>query len=339
MTKSKEVKLKKYGTYWERNTASGGYLLRHDVGQVMIKIIRFVLLFGLCFLILEPIFNKISVSFMEKQDLYNPIVVSIPIHFTGKNYQVAASIMSYKEALKNSIVISLTIAILQTVMCTIVGYGFSRFKFPLKNLWFACVMALIIVPPQAFSSSLVLHFNNYDILGIIKLIKGAPINLRGSVLPYYLMSATCMGLKNGLYIYLVRQFFRNIPVDLEEAAYIDGCGMFKTFIRIMVPQSKPIVTSCFLFSLVWQWTDGFYSKLFLGGKKLVSTSLATIADSLGVYVARELGMVNAQTNVSTQYTNCIMSTGTLLIVFPIVLVYLVAQKAFVESISSTGIKM
>ena len=339
MTKSNKIKLEKYGTYWERNAASGGYLLRHDVGEVFIKFVRFVLLFGLCFLILQPILNKISVSFMEQQDLYNPIVVSIPLHFTGENYKLAAEIMSYKEALKNSIIISLTIAIIQTAMCTIVGYGFSRFKFPLKNFWFACVMALIIVPPQAFSSSLVLHFSNYDFLGLVKLIHGSPINLRGSVLPYYLMSATCMGLKNGLYIYLVRQFFRNIPVDLEEAAYIDGCGMFKTFVRIMLPQSKPIVTSCFLFSLVWQWTDGFYSKLFLGGKPLVSTSLASIADALGVYIARMNGAANAQTSVSTQYSNCILSTGTLLIVLPIVMIYLVAQKAFVESIASTGIKM
>ena len=339
MTKSKTVEIKKYGTYWERNRQSGGYLLRHDVGEVFIKFVRFVLLFGMCFLILQPILNKISVSFMEQQDLYNPIVVSIPLHFTGENYKLAAEIMSYKEALKNSIIISLTIAIIQTAMCTIVGYGFSRFKFPLKNFWFGCVLALIIVPPQAFSSSLVLHFSNYDILGIFKALKGGPINLRGSVVPYYLMSLTCMGLKNGLYIYLVRQFFRNIPVDLEEAAYIDGCGMFKTFTTIMVPQSKPIVTSCFLFSLVWQWTDGFYSKLFIGGKKLVSTSLASIADALGVYIARQNGAANAQTGVSTQYTNCILSTGTLLIVLPIVIVYLIAQKAFVESISSTGIKM
>ncbi len=339
MTKSKTVEIKKYGTYWERNRQSGGYLLRHDVGEVFIKFVRFVLLFGMCFLILQPILNKISVSFMEQQDLYNPIVVSIPLHFTGENYKLAAEIMSYKEALKNSIIISLTIAIIQTAMCTIVGYGFSRFKFPLKNFWFGCVLALIIVPPQAFSSSLVLHFSNYDILGIFKALKGGPINLRGSVVPYYLMSLTCMGLKNGLYIYLVRQFFRNIPVDLEEAAYIDGCGMFKTFTKIMVPQSKPIVTSCFLFSLVWQWTDGFYSKLFIGGKKLVSTSLASIADALGVYIARQNGAANAQTGVSTQYTNCILSTGTLLIVLPIVVVYLIAQKAFVESISSTGIKM
>lgn len=334
-----KVKVQKYASYWERNRKSNGYLFKKDVTKVLSSICRFVLLFGLCFLILQPILNKISVSFMDESDLYNPIVISIPLHFTGKNYQVAASIMQYKVALKNSIIISLTIAIVQTAMCTIVGYGFARFKFPLKKMWFAFVMAMIIVPPQAFSSSLYLHFRYWDFLGIVKLLTGSPINMRGSVLPYYLMSFTCMGLKNGLYIYLVRQFFRNIPVDLEEAAYVDGCGMMRTFIRIMLPEAKPIITSCFLFSLVWQWTDGFYSKLFLGQKPLVSTSLASVVDSLGVYVARETGVGNGQVSVSTQYSNCILATGTLLIVFPILIVYLFAQRAFVESISSTGIKM
>ena len=334
-----KTKTKKYSSYWDRNAKSGGYLFKRDVMRVLLSICRFVLLFGLCFLILQPILNKISVSFMAEEDLYNPIVVNIPIHFTGENYRTAATIMKYGEGLVNSTVISLTIALLQTAMCTIVGYGFARFNFPLKKLWFGCVLALIIIPPQAFSSSLYLHFSYWDFLGIVKLIKGSGINMRGSVLPYYLMSATCMGLKNGLYIYLVRQFFRNIPIDLEEAAYVDGCGMFKTFTRIMLPQSKPIITSCFLFALVWQWTDGYYSKLFLGGKVLVSTSLATVVDSLGVYIARQQGSVNEQVSVSTQLSNCILSTGTLLIVVPILMVYLFAQRAFVESIASTGIKM
>ena len=337
---NKKVKIKKYGTYWERNQKSGGYLLRKDIGGVLVKFARFILLFGLCFLILIPLFNKISVSFMKQEDLYNPIVVSIPLHFTGENYQLASRIMKYGEGVKNSIVISVTIALIQTAICTLVGYGFARFKFPLKKMWFAFVLGMIIVPPQAFSSSLFLHFNNWDFLGIVKIIKGQGINLRGSAIPYYMMSFTCCGLKNGLYIYLVRQFFRNIPVDLEEAAYVDGCGMLKTFGRIMLPEAKPIITSCFLFALVWQWTDGFYSKLFLGNHILVSTELSRLVDSLGVYVAREMGLgANAQTGVSVQYSNAILATGTLMIVFPILVVYLFAQRAFVESISSTGIKM
>lgn len=333
MTKAKNIE--KLG-FWERNKRSGGYLLRKKIIEIAVSICRFILLFGMCFLILQPILNKISVSFMTEQDLYNPIVTNIPEHFTTANYKMASDVMSYPKALVNSIVISFTIALLQIAVCTLVGYGFARFKFPLKNMWFACVILVILIPPQTIVSSLYLHFRFFDIFGIIKLITGETINLRGSKLPYYLMSATAMGLKNGLYIYMIRQFFRNIPGDMEEAAYVDGCGMLRTFARIMLPQSKPILSSCFLFAFVWQWTDGFYSKMFLGTTPLVSTSLARIVDSLGAYIQRISGI---KTTISVAYSNCILSTGTLMIILPLIVIYLFAQRAFVESISATGIKM
>lgn len=301
-----------------------------------VSICRFILLFGMCFLILQPILNKISVSFMTEEDLYNPIVVSIPEHFTTENYLLAAELMNYSKAIVNSFVISLTIAVLQIAVCTLVGYGFARFNFPLKKFWFACVIMVILIPPQTISSSLFLHFRFFDVFGIFKLIKGETINLRGSVLPYYLMSGGCMGLKNGLYIFLIRQFFRNIPVDMEEAAYVDGCGTLKTFVRIMLPEAKPILTSCFLFAFVWQWTDGFYSKMFLGTTSLVSTGLARLVDSLGAYIQRLTGTL---TTVSIAYSNCILATGTLMIIVPLIILYLFAQRAFVESISNSGIKM
>ena len=262
--------------------------------------------------------------------------MSIPEHFTTENYLLASKLMNYSKSLVNSFVVSLTIALLQISMCTLVGYGFARFEFPLKKFWFACVMLVILIPPQTISGSLHLHFRFFDILGIFKAITGDTINLRGSKLPYYLMSAGCMGLKNGLYIYMIRQFFRNIPKELEEAAYVDGCGTLKTFIRIMLPDAKPILTSCFLFSFVWQWTDGFYSKMFLGSTELVSTSLSRIVDSLAAWIQRETG---ATVTISVAYSNCILATGTLMIIVPLIILYLFAQKGFVESLSSSGIKM
>ena len=117
---------------------------------------------------------------------------------------------------------------------------------------------------------------------------------------------------------------------------MDGCGTLKTFVRIMLPEAKPILTSCFLFSFVWQWTDGFYSKMFLGTTTLVSTSLARLVDSLGAYIQRITGTL---TTVSVAYSNCILATGTLMIIAPLIILYLFAQRAFVESISSSGIKM
>lgn len=305
--------------------------------QVFISIVRFILLFGLCFLIIQPILNKISVSFMTEGDLYDPVVINIPAHFTTENYQLAAKLMDYKVALRHSFIVAFTIAALQVTVCTLVGYGFARYEFPLKKFWFMCVLLMIIIPPQVMSTSLYLHFKFFDVFGIFKLITGDAINLRGSVLPYYMMSAGCMGLKNGLYIYLIRQFFRNIPKELEEAAYVDGCGTFKTFVIIMLPDAKPILTSCFLFSFVWQWTDGFYSRMFLGNLKLVSTALSVIVDELSSYIMRLLGLQTG--TVSVAYSNCILSTGTLMIILPLIILYLFAQRGFVESLSQTGIKM
>jgi multiple sugar transport system permease protein len=333
MTKTKKVK---ENGFWERNRKSEGYLLKRTIMNISVSVVRFILLFGLCFLILQPIFNKISISFMEEADLFNPIVISIPEHFTTENYKMAATLMNYEKSIVNSAIISVTIAVLQIAMCTLVGYGFARFEFPLKKFWFACVMLIILVPPQTISTSLHLHFRFFDVLGISQMLTGSSINLRGSVLPYYMMSAGCMGLKNGLYIFMIRQFFRTIPKDLEEAAYVDGCGTLKTFFRIMLPEAKPILTSCFLFAFVWQWTDGFYSNLFLGTTQLVSTSLSRIVDSLGALIMREMGIT---TTISVAYSNCILATGTLMIILPLIIMYLFAQRAFVESISSSGIKM
>ncbi len=331
-----KVKVKQNSDFWERNRKSDGYLLKKTILKYGVSIARFILLFGMCFLILQPIFNKISVSFMTIADLNNPTIISIPENPTTENYLMAAKLMSYSKSVVNSFVIALSIAILQITVTTLVGYGFARFEFPLKKFWFACVMLIILIPPQTISTSLFLHFRFFDIFGLIKLITGDTINLRGSAIPYYMMSLGCMGLKNGLYIYMIRQFFRNIPKELEEAAYVDGCGTLMTFIRIMLPDAKPILTSCFLFAFVWQWTDGYYSKLFLGNVKLVSTELSRLVDSLGAFLMREMGTT---VTIPASYGNAIMATGILMIILPLIILYLFAQRGFVESLSSSGIKM
>lgn len=335
MTK-KKVAVANQVSFWERNRKSGGYLLQKRIMDIAVIIARAILLFGMCFLILQPLLVKISVSFMEEQDLYNAMVINVPEHFTFLNYQRAHMFMDFNVSFKNTLLTSLSIAILQITVATLVGYGFARFEFPLKKFWFLCVILVIIIPPQTISTSLHLHFRYFDILGLFKLIKGDTINLRGSALPYYLMSAGCMGLKMGLYIFMIRQFFRNIPKELEEAAYVDGCGTLKTFVAIMLPDAKPILTSCFLFSFVWQWTDGFYSKMFMGNMKLLATELAVIADRMDAWTVKVLKIPGG---ASVGYTNCMVSTGTLMVIVPLLILYLFAQKGFVESLSSSGIKM
>jgi multiple sugar transport system permease protein len=227
-------------------------------------------------------------------------------------------------------------SILQVAACTIVGYGFARFKFPLKNFWFGCVLLVIVIPPQTIMSSLYLNFRFFDVFGIIKLITGSTLNLQNSIVPYMLLCITCMGLKSGLYIFLIRQYFRGIPKELEEAAYVDGCGNFSTFLRIMLPDARPILTSCFLFAFVWQWTDSFYSRMFLGKTALLANKLTAISSLLGDYLTSISGTASKP---SVAYGQMMISTGMIMAIIPLLLIYIVAQKGFVESLSQTGLKM
>jgi multiple sugar transport system permease protein len=152
-----------------------------------------------------------------------------------------------------------------------------------------------------------------------------------SVGGYLMLSATGMGLKSGLYVFILRQYFRGVPADLEEAAFVDGCGKIRTFVQIMLPDAMPMVTSCFLFSFVWQWTDSFYPTLFLTRYSVLSMRLSGLADSWSRFYE---GM-----NVTTGYIQMLVATGMLMCLAPLVLLYLFAQKFFVQSLSQTGIKM
>ncbi len=332
MSRVKSVERQKF---WERNQKSGGYLLKKTINATLYKVARAILLFGLCFLILQPLFNKISISFMAEKDLYDSTVISIPRNFTFSNYRLANELLEFWVCLKNTVLVAMLVSVIQVAACTLAGYGFARYKFPLRDFWFACVMLSILVPPQTISSSLFLHFRFFDVLGIFKAITGDTINLQNSMAPYIMMCMGCMGLKSGLYIFMLRQFFRNIPKELEEAAYVDGCGKLRTFLRIMLPDAKPILTSCFLFSFVWQWTDSYYAKLFLGKIRLLPKALTGLVGRLGDYYQA----VTTGALPSAAYEQALIATGLLMTIIPLLLIYVVAQKGFVESLSQSGIKM
>ena len=321
--------IKKNNSFWERNEASDGILLKETIKKHALSIFRGILLFGMCFMIIQPILNKISVSFMSERDLYDTTIILIPKHFTLANWKMCNVLLEYKTALLNTIWVSLLVSVIEVCMCSLVGYGFSRFKFPLKKFWFFCVILIIVIPPQTISTSLFLNFRYFKFFG-------KTFNLRGNMLPYLMMCFTCQGLKNGLYIFMIRQYFMGFPFELEEAAYVDGCGPFRTFVQIMVPGAKPIITSCFLFSFVWQWTDGFYSNLFLGKIRLLAGNLSNIVEKLGGYLARLNG---GSSIVSIAYSNAILSTATLMSIFPVIILYIFCQRMFVESLASTGVKM
>ena len=335
MSKDNTIFIGKNSNFWERNRRSGGYLLKRRAKQIAISVIRALLMFGLCFMIIQPMITRFSMSFMEERDLYDSTIVLLPRHVTLQNYVDVANLTSFPTSMLNTLWLSILMSFCQVVSTTLVAYGFARFEFPLKKFWFACVVALIIIPPQTIQSALYMTFSKFDILGIFKATTGDTLSIRTSIWPYIMMCLTCMGLKDGLYIYMLRQYFKGVPESLEEAAYVDGCGTMHTFMKIMLPDAVPIIASCFLFSFVWQWTDLFYSRNFLSGYTLFAVQMSTMTTRMGRYYSTSLTDAITVTNGRSLQ---LISIAVLFCCIPLIILYCFTQRTFVESLAMTGSK-
>ena len=153
------------------------------------------------------------------------------------------------------------------------------------------------------------------------------LNLTNTYWPMLLLSLTGLGFKNGLYIFLLRQFYRSIPDELEESAYLDGSGTFHTFLTVILPLSIPMMITVFLFSFSWQWTDEFYTGLFFTSSKTkLITDIVSIPESLKIeYAGTQL------------YYTAIRNACGLTIIMPLVVLYAFLQNFIVEGIEHSGL--
>jgi multiple sugar transport system permease protein len=288
------------------------------------RIIRTVLIIGFCFIILFPLFLRLSIVFRSKVDIYDPTVLWIPRHFTLDNLKIAIETTHYFGALLNTFLISSSTTIIQLASCALAAYAFARLMFIGSGLLFGLVIFTIIVPPQTIMIPLYLTYRYFDLLGLVPLVTGkTSFNLIDTYWPFIISASSAMGLKNGLYIYIFRQFFRGIPKEIEEAALVDGAGVFRTFFRIMIPNAVPAIITVLLFSFVGQWNDSYYVSLFLKKVKVLSTSLMDMGMGL-----KEPDPV---------YTSMLLNTGVLLTIAPLIILYLFVQRYFVESVERTGV--
>ena len=292
-------------------------------------VFRYVTIIGLGYLILHPLLLMLSSAFMHASDLSDSTVVWIPKTFTLDNFKAALYFMHYKEAFFNSLFLAVSTTLLHVCTCTFVGYGFARFRFRGRNVLFALVLLTLIVPPQALMIPTFLHFRFFDFFGVIEMLTGKPgLNLLDTFWPFLLLSATGMGYKNGLYILIMRQFFRGLPGELEEAALVDGAGVFRTFYRIMLPNAVPAIVTILLFSFVWQWNDYFFVNLFLENMKVLPLTLDSMATNISTTIGYPLDPFRQ---------SMINNTGSLLVILPLVILYLFAQRYFIEGIERSGL--
>lgn len=288
------------------------------------NLIRWVLILGICYIIIYPLLTKISSSFMSQRDLFDKTVQWIPRFFTFDNYTMVFEQLKYPEAFLNSFILALLVSLLQLFSCTLIGYGFARFDFKGKRLLFGLVIFTLIVPPQMIMIPMYLNFRYFTLFGLIP----EGINLLGTFWPFILTSITGTGLKNGLFIFIMRQFFKGMPRGLEEAAYVDGAGPLRTFFKIMLPGAIPALVIVFLFSFVWQWNDFFLTNIYLGNETVLPMMLHGLKYNVEAVLDQP---------ISTQYASLLNNTGSLMFMAPLLLLYAFMQKYFVESIERTGL--
>ncbi len=315
------------------------YLSGSFVVSVVWWLFRFILLVGLAYVVLMPFFSKVMGSFMSPEDFIDVTVKYIPKYPTLDTYKAILAESNYFSAFVNTLSLSLMCAVVQTFVCAVIGYGFAKFKFRGSGLLFLLVVLTMIIPHQTLQLSMFMKFRFFDILGIFSLLGGGvteaieilpftSITLTNSYWPLAVLSLTGLAYRNGLYIFMMRQFYRGVPDELEESAYLDGCGVFKTFFTIILPLSIPMMVTIFLFAFCWQWTDDFYTTVFFTNlnKTPLMPGVVMTPKSLDVDFAG-----------GDLYESAIRNTCGLLIIAPLVVIYLFGQKFLVQGIERSGI--
>lgn len=284
------------------------------------SVFRFVLIFGLCFIILYPFLVKTLAAFMSPEDLLDATVKFVPKHWSSYYWEFAWRRLDILKSGGLSLCIALVSAVIQVIVSTMVGYGLARFNFKGKKIAFAMVIIILLVPSQVYSIPQYLNFRYFG-------VGTATVNLIDSITPVYLLSLGCMSVKQCLYIYLMREFFKDLPRDLENAAYIDGASIGRTFLSIVLPNAKGIMITVFLFAFCWQWTDTDFSSLYFSSKTTLAMRVI-----VGSYM-----VVKGQVSSTDPFGTAIArAAATIIIILPVLLLSAFCQKFLVRSISRSG---
>ena len=320
------------------------------VKKVVWYLFRLILLIGIAYIVLYPFITKIAGSFMSPEDFVDATVRLIPRNFTFDTYIAIFNELNYVEAFINTFMLSASTALIQTFVCCMVGYGLAKFKFKGRKIVFLAVIFSLIVPHRTLQFAMFRLFSQFDLFGIFSFlsgnahtgigwidgilqsihilpIEGGSFNLLNTFWPLIILSISGLAFKNGLYIFLLRQFVRGVPDELEGSAYMGGSGVFRTFIQIILPLSIPMMITVFLFAFCWQWTDDFYTNLFYTTARMkLMPKIVAIPTSLDTkYAGQNL------------YEAAIKNTCGIMIIAPLVVLYAFCQRFLVQGIERSGL--
>lgn len=300
-------------------------------GQSIWTLMRWTFMICMVFLIMYPLLYMLSMSIRSPQDFYDITVIWLPKSPTLQHFKTAIFNINLLDALKNTVFIATGSTILQIFITCMVGYGFARFRFKGNSILFTFVVLSIVVPSQMLSMPNYILFKNLDFFGLFRLITGrqSSLNLLDTIWSYYLPAVLGQGMRSGIFILVFRQFFSGLPMELEEAALIDGCGYKKTFFQIMLPNAVTPIVVYSLFSLVWYWGDYFTAFINLSKMKTMAMMLVDLRQTLEYILPREKYFIF--------YTIPIQQAAGLVSILPLIAIFIIGQRYFVQGIDKTGI--
>ena len=302
--------------------------------QVITPILMIVFMAAFTYILLYPVLYMLSNALRTTVDYIDPTVQWVPKNFTLQNFKDAFKAMDYGKALWNTATLEIVSALLSVFFCAIYAYGMSRFNFRYKNLLTLMLIIIIMIPDVMLVIPRVENFKHLDFLGILGLFSRLTgVELRPSIigtpLTFYLPSIFGVGLKGGMFIFIYMQFFKGLPAELEEAAWIDGAGPLRTYFKIIIPSSTTVIMTVLVFSLVWHWNDYFLALMYTTD----NLPLAVVMRDIRQYIFLTFGEANG----ASALIFGVPPAACLLFIAPIVLVYMFLQKYFVESIDRVGI--
>ena len=255
-------------------------------------------------LISIPLAWFVITSFKPQEEYMSYPVRFFPRELFLDTYRSALTMIDYFRFAGHSVILSLTHTTLTVITSAMAGFAFARFNVPGRNKLFVIVIAMLIVP--------------VIILQIPQFIIFSKLGLTGTWWPWVLWGLAA----SPFFIFLFRQFFAAFPKELEDAAEIDGCGPFRTFVSVFLPNSKAVLATAFILNFTAQWGDYINPFLFL---KDSNTTLA---------VKLQTGYLSPQGQTLTT----IILAAAVLYVLPVVIIFFVGQKHILEGVVTTGLK-
>jgi multiple sugar transport system permease protein len=276
--------------------------------QVLGRVLLYVIVIAGAIMFSVPFLWTIGTSLKSQSELYTFPPTFLPSAPRWENYAAVFEMAPFGRFLLNTIIITTAAVVGQTLSAAVVAFGFSRFRFPGRDILFIVVLATMMLP---WHVTIVPSFLLFRTLGWIN-----------TFLPLIVPSFFGGG---PFYIFLLRQFFLSIPRDLDEAAKIDGASSFQIFWSIMLPLSKVALATVAIFSFIEHWNEFIGPLIYLN-----STDLFPVSIGLRYFLVSPF--------TGDEPRDAILMAASLIVALPPLILFFVAQKYFVEGIATTGIK-